>query len=456
MDTKEKNEAIEKAVAAEKPVELKGTNVEGVREGNEATLKITVPAKEVKASFEAAINRIATNAKIPGFRKGKAPRKIIEMRFGKAAVKEEAFDYCVNVAYQKMLDDMKLIPVSAPSVQDEKGTFEGFEEGKEFTMTVKVTLKPEVELGDYKELHVEKKVKRITKKEVDKALEELRNRGAKMVAADDDAVIEKGDFAIIDFAGTVDGEAFSGGEGKGYPLEVGSGSFIPGFEDQLIGLKKDDDTDVDVTFPEEYFVKELAGKQAIFKVHIQAVKRKELPELNDEFIAAHTQFKTLEEAQEEYKKMMKAAAERDAEVEYNNALIDLAVDNAIVDIPEVMVEDRITQMVEEIRLSLESRKMTLDAYLQYTGMDMMQLREAQREGAAKNVRTDLVLDAIAKAENIQVTMEDVDAELQALANQHGAKLEDVKKIIQSNNNMGLLLANILRRKAAHVVLSSAK
>ena len=431
-------------------------NVNVAREGNEAALKITISAAEVDKSFKQAVARIANQVKIPGFRPGKAPRNIIEMHYGKETVKEEAFNICINNAYQQALEAEKLMPVSDPAVQDEKAAFENFVEGKDTEIDVKVTLRPEPELGEYKGLHVDKKEAAVSDEDVDKALEELRNRGAKMVDADDQTVIEKGDFAIIDFAGTVDGEAFSGGEGKGYPLEVGSGSFIPGFEDQLIGLKKDDDTDVDVTFPETYFVPELAGKEAVFKVHIQAVKHKELPELNDEYIAKYTRYKTVAEAREDYKKHMQEAAERDAQTVYESALIDAAVANAKVEIPAVMVEDRITQMVEEMRLNLESRKMSLEQYMQYTGMDMGKLREAQREAAEKNVRADLVLDAIAKAEAIQVGMEDVDAELQKIADQNGARLEDVKTIIRKNNNMGLLLANILRHKAAHVVLDNAK
>lgn len=431
-------------------------NVTVTREGNEAALKITISAAEVDKSYKQAVARIANQVKIPGFRPGKAPRNIIEMHYGKGTVKEEAFNICINNAYQQALATEKLMPVSDPSVQDEKDAFESFTEGKDAEVLVKVILRPEPELGEYKGLHVDKKEASVTDEDVDKALEELRNRGAKMVDAGDAAVIEKGDFAIIDFAGTVDGEAFSGGEGKGYPLEVGSGSFIPGFEDQLIGLKKDDDTDVDVTFPETYFVPELAGKEAIFKVHIQAVKHKELPELSDEYVAKYTRYKTVAEAKEDYKKHMQEAAERDAQTEYESALINTAVANAKVEIPAVMVEDRITQMVEEMRLNLESRKMNLEQYMQYTGMDMAKLREAQREAAEKNVRADLVLDAIAKAEAIQVGMEDVDAELQKIADQNGARLEDVKTIIRKNNNMGLLLANILRHKAAHVVLDNAK
>ena len=323
-------------------------------------------------------------------------------------------------------------------------------------LTIKVTLKPEVKLGDYKELHVEKEAVEVTDEAVEEQVQGLRSRHAKMVEAEEGAVIEKGDFAIIDFAGTVDGEPFSGGEGKGYHLEVGSNSFIPGFEDQLVGLKKGDSTDVDVTFPEEYFVKELAGKQAIFKVNVQDVKRKELPELTDEYVAANSDCKTVEELRASYKERMQKAAENNAQIAYEKALIDLAVANAEFEVPEIMIEDRVTQMIDEMRMSLEARKLTLEQYMQYSGIDMKQLRERQHDAAVENVKTDLVLDAIAKAENIQVSMEDVDSELSAIASQHGATLEDVKKIIKSNGTMGLLLANILRRKAAHVIIDSAK
>lgn len=426
-------------------------NVTVERVGNDATLKITLPAEEVNKGFKKAVAKIAGQVNIPGFRKGKAPRNVIEMHYGKEAVKQEAFELVANQCYTQALEEQKLIPVSDPKVEESV-----FEENKDMELTIKVTLKPEVELGDYKELHVEKEAVEVTDEAVEEQVQGLRSRHAKMVEAEEGAVIEKGDFAIIDFAGTVDGEPFSGGEGKGYPLEVGSNSFIPGFEDQLVGLKKGDSTDVDVTFPEEYFVKELAGKQAIFKVNIQDVKRKELPELTDEYVAANSDCKTVEELRASYKERMQKAAENNAKIAYEKALIDLAVANAKFEVPEIMIEDRITQMVDEMRMSLEARKLTLEQYMQYSGIDMKQLRERQHDAAVENVKTDLVLDAIAKAENIQVSMEDVDSELSAIASQHGATLEDVKKIIKANGTMGLLLANILRRKAAHVIIDSAK
>ena len=426
-------------------------NVTVERVENEVTLKITAPAAEVNAGYKKAVKKIADQVNIPGFRKGKAPRAIIEMHYGKEAVKQEAFEIVANKAYSEALDQEKLIPVSDPKVEEST-----FEEGKDMELTIKVTLKPEPELGEYKGLHVEKKEVEVTDEQVDAQIKDMMSRDAKMVVAEEGAVIEKGDFAIIDFAGTVDGEPFSGGEGKGYPLEVGSNSFIPGFEDQLVGLSKGDSTDVEVTFPEDYFVKDLAGKEAIFEVNIQDVKRKELPELNDEYVASKTDFKTVEELRANYKERMKKAAEANAKAEYEHELIDLAVANAKFSVPEIMIEDKISQMVEEMKMSLESRKMSLDMYMQYTGLDMAKIRENQRPVAEENVKTDLVLDAIAKAEDIQVDMADVDAEIAAISAQHGASPEEVKKIIKGNGTMGLLLANILRRKAAHVVIDSAK
>lgn len=426
-------------------------NVTVERVENEATLKITAPAAEVNAGYKKAVQKIADQANIPGFRKGKAPRAIIEMHYGKEAVKQEAFEIVANKAYSEALNQEKLIPVSDPKVEEST-----FEEGKDMELTIKVTLKPEPELGEYKGLHVEKKEVEVTDEQVDDQIKDMMGRDAKMVVAEEGAVIEKGDFAIIDFAGTVDGEPFSGGEGKGYPLEVGSNSFIPGFEDQLVGLSKGDSTDVEVTFPEDYFVKDLAGKEAIFKVNIQDVKRKELPELNDEYVAYKTEFKTVEDLRANYKERMQKAAEANAKAEYEHELIDLAVANAKFSVPEIMIEDKISQMVEEMKMSLESRKMSLDMYMQYTGLDMAKIRENQRPVAEENVKTDLVLDAIAKAEDIQVDMADVDAEIAAISAQHGASPEEVKKIIKGNGTMGLLLANILRRKAAHVVIDSAK
>lgn len=420
------------------------------RQGNEAIIKLGLQVDEVNKGFNKAIAKINKQVSIPGFRKGKAPRNILENHVGKEAVKQEAFEILANECYTKALTDEKLIPVSDPKITESK-----FEENEDMELTLTVTLKPEPELGEYKGLSVEKKVVEITDKEVDEAIDDLRKRAAKMVVVKD-AIIEKGDFAIIDFAGTVDGKPFSGGEGKGYPLEVGSGSFIPGFEEQLVGLKAGDSTDVDVTFPESYFVKELANKEAIFKVHVQDVKRKELPELNDEFVSANSDSKTVEELKSTLKERLQKSGEQQSQVEYERALVMKAVENAVFEVPDIMVEDRVSRMVDELQMSLESRKMNMDMYMKYTGQDMTKIRENQKPTAIENVKTDLVLDAIAKAENLQISEEEVNAEMAAIASQHGASVEDVKKIIAGNRNMGLLLANVLRKKAAHIIIDSAK
>ena len=420
------------------------------RQGNEAIIKLGLQVDEVNKGFNKAIAKINKQVSIPGFRKGKAPRNILENHVGKEAVKQEAFEILANECYTKALTDEKLIPVSDPKITESK-----FEENEDMELTLTVTLKPEPELGEYKGLSVEKKVVEITDKEVDEAIDDLRKRAAKMVVVKD-AIIEKGDFAIIDFAGTVDGKPFSGGEGKGYPLEVGSGSFIPGFEEQLVGLKAGDSTDVDVTFPKSYFVKELANKEAIFKVHVQDVKRKELPELNDEFVSANSDSKTVEELKSTLKERLQKSGEQQSQVEYERALVMKAVENAVFEVPDIMVEDRVSRMVDELQMSLESRKMNMDMYMKYTGQDMTKIRENQKPTAVENVKTDLVLDAIAKAENLQISEEEVNAEMAAIASQHGASVEDVKKIIAGNRNMGLLLANVLRKKAAHIIIDSAK
>ena len=418
---------------------------------HKVTLHIEVPAKDASKQAAAACKNLASRVNIPGFRKGKAPRMVLESFLGKDAVKQEVFEAIANKAYSDALDQEGIVPVTEPElnvITDEKG--------KDVVFEATVTKKPEVKLGEYKGITVAKDKVDVTDEDVSKELVNLQKQHAKLVVAPEGTEIAKDDFAVIDFKGTVDGVAFEGGEGKSYPLQIGSGSFIPGFEDQLIGCKAGDEKDVKVTFPEDYFVKDLAGKEAIFKVNIQDVKRKELPELNDEYVASKTEFKTVEDLRANYKERMQKAAEANAKAEYEHELIDLAVANAKFSVPEIMIEDKISQMVEEMKMSLESRKMSLDMYMQYTGLDMAKIRENQRPVAEENVKTDLVLDAIAKAEDIQVDMADVDAEIAAISAQHGASPEEVKKIIKGNGTMGLLLANILRRKAAHVVIDSAK
>ena len=421
------------------------------RNGNEATLKITLPVEEVAKAFAKAADKINKQVTIPGFRKGKAPRRVLELHVGKDAIKDEAFEIAANKEYKAAMEEHKLVPVADPEIKDSK-----FEEGQPMDLTLSVTLRPEPELGQYKELDVKKEEKEITEADVDKAVEDLQKRASKMVEAPEGKKLEKGDMAIIDFAGTVDGKPFAGGEGKGYPLEVGSGSFIPGFEDQLVGLGKGESTDVNVTFPEDYFSKELAGKAAVFKVNVQDVKVKEVPEVTDELIAANSDSKTVAEFREKTLANLKKQEANRAQSEYERQLIETAVKNAKVDVPDVMVTQRANQMMDELAMNLESHKMSLPMYLQYLGKDVKTYRDEQKPVALENIKTDLVLDSIALKEGVKVKEEEIKAELEQLAAMHGATLKQVEKIVKENGSLALLVGNIARRKAARIIMDTAK
>ena len=417
---------------------------------HQVSLAIEVPGEEVAKSFQKAYQRLANKVNIPGFRKGKVPRKILEMRIGTDALKEEAFELLATPAYQQALEQENLDPVSRPDVK-----VDSLEDGQPFSFTITVTVKPEATLGDYKGLVVEKPVAQVTDAEVEESLNTLRDRQAQMVLIED-GVIEKGDFAVIDFAGTIDKVPFSGGEGKGYPLEVGSGSFIPGFEEQLIGVKTGESKVVEVSFPEDYHVKELAGKAAEFTVNVHEVKRKQLPELNDEFAKASGSFETLEALKADMKTKMLNAAETRAKNEYERLVVKAAVDNATVDLPDIMVDDRTASIVEDFSYNLESRGMKLDQYLEYTKKTLSELKASYKDIAAEQVKADLVMEAIAKAENLDVTELDIKAELYSLAEQYNTPVEDVRRTLVEQGNVEVLKTNLLRRKASKVVLNSVK
>ena len=317
-------------------------------------LTIEVPAADVAAGIKAAVKRIASQVNVPGFRKGKAPRNVIEMNYGKEAVLNEAYDFLVNQNYTAALQENKIVPVSQPEIEQVQ-----FEEGKDLIFKATVTKRPDVKLGDYKGLDAKKEEAKVTDEQIQDQLKNIAEQQAEMVVADKDAKVEQGDFAVIDFKGTVDGKAFDGGEGKSYPLQIGSGNFIPGFEDQLVGAKAGDDVTVKVTFPEDYFVADLAGKEAEFATHIHDIKRKQLPELNDEFAKANSSYETIEELKADLRKKMEEDAERRAVDAYNGELIKTAVENSEVDIPEVMVADRVEQMIQELAMNMEGRGLKL-------------------------------------------------------------------------------------------------
>lgn len=419
-------------------------------EKNKVVLEMEVPQEEVAKALDKAYHKLAAKVNIPGFRKGKAPRKVIEMRLGKEALLDEAFDIIAPSVYSKALDEQKLEPVARPQIE-----VVTLAEDQPLVFKATVITKPEVKLGQYKGLKIEKKVDPVTEEKVAEELENLRNRHAKMVVAED-AAIENGDFAIIDFEGFVEGKAFEGGIGKSYPLQIGSGTFIPGFEEQLIGAKAGEEREVKVTFPESYHVADLAGKDAVFKVKVNDVKRKELPNLDDDFAKDVSEFETVEELKNDIKNKLEKAAEDKAERDLRNEAIKQVVENAEIDVPDVMVEGRIDNMINDLAINLENRGMKLDQYLAYANMNIDGLRENYREAALMNVKTDLVLEEIVKAEKIEATPEDLKAEVDGMAQAYGASAEEIEKIIRKQEYMGALVQSVLRKKAAQLIIDSVE
>lgn len=419
-------------------------------DNHKAVLEVEVPQEEVGKAVNRAYQKLAAKVNIPGFRKGKTPRKILEMRIGKEAILEEAFDFIVPNAYGKALEEQKLEVVSRPEID-----VVTLKEDEPCVFKATVVVKPEVTLGQYKALKIAEVKAEVKDEEVEKQLDDMRSRQAKMIVVPD-AVLAKGDFAIIDFEGFVDGEPFKGGDGQGYPLEVGSGSFIPGFEDQLIGAKSGEDRTVKVTFPDDYFVKELASKEAEFKVAIQDIKRKELPELDDEFAKEVSDFATLEELKTDLKNKLEEAAKEKAEREFKNNVVKTAVDNAQMDIPDIMVDDRVNIMIQDLAINLENRGMQLDKYLEYVHTDMNDLKKNYRDSALANVKVDLLLEAIAKEEKLEVAAEDLDAETSAMAETYQTTVEEVRKIITEQGNIGALGRTVLRKKALGLIMDTVE
>ena len=418
-------------------------------ENQQVTLTIEVEVAEVNKAVDQACKRLANRVSIPGFRKGKAPRMIVERHVGKDAVLQEAFDIVAPKALSKAFDEQKIDPVTRPSVD-----IETLEEGKDLVFKATVTPRPEVKLGDYKGLNVPKNEVSITDEDVEKQLKTFQDRQGKLVDAPEGAEVKDGDFTTLDFKGFVDGEAFDGGEGKDYPLQIGSNSFIPGFEDQLVGAKIGEERDVNVKFPEEYHAKELAGKDATFKCTIRSIKTKELPAIDDELAKKVSKFETLDELKADIRKNLEENAERTAENDQKSAAIEMATNNITVDIPAVMIDNRVTAMIQEMAMRLEQQGMKLEQYLQYAGTDIAKLREQYRETAEKNVKTDLMLEEVAKAEDIKVEAKDLDEEVAAMAAAYGATPQQVQKIIKEQGRIGDLAASVLRKKTAQFIIDN--
>ncbi|MBP5200832.1 MAG: trigger factor [Schwartzia sp.] len=418
-------------------------------ENQQVILTIEAPAEDWGKAIADAAKRIAKEVNIPGFRRGKAPRHIVEQRIGKEALIDEAYEKFGPIVFDEAMAEEKLELASYPNFERVQA-----EEGKPFILKATITPKPELKLGEYKGLKVEKKVEPVTDETVMQHIDKMRDRKAQMVDAPEGAEAKTGDLTTIDFKGFVDGEAFEGGEGTDYPLRLGSGSFIPGFEDQLVGMKVGEERDVKVIFPEDYHSKNLSGKEAVFKCKLNKLKNKILPELDDEFVQQASVFKTVDELKKDVREKMEKAAEAKAENDRRVAAIDKAAENAEVDIPEVMIEDRIDQMLREFAMRLEQQGMKFEQYLQYSGGDLTKLRAQYRETAEKNVRTDLMLEAVAKAENIQVTGEDIKTEIAMMAQMYNATPAQVQKIVRQQGRLNDLAVTVMRRKTAKFIVDN--
>ena len=420
-------------------------------ENYERELTIEFDADELAKSKKDAAKRLADRVSIPGFRKGKVPVQILEQHIGKDALRQDAEDILINKGANEAIKMFNFVPVTemTPKVIS-------CEDGKGLVYTLTFTPYPEIKLGEYKNLDVEKVVEPVTDEDVDHQLEHMRGHHAVMTDAAADDKVADGDFITLDFSGTVDGEKFDGGTAVDYPLTIGTHTFIDNFEEQLIGLKVGEEKDVKVTFPENYHVKNLADKPAVFHCKINSIKHRELPELNDDFAKKASKFETLDEFKADLRKNLEEQAERRAEQIQEEKIIDKAVENMTVDVPPVMIESRITQMIQELVAQLQSTGSDIDKYLASAGIDMDKLREDYREAAQKNLLTDMLLEEVAKVEDIKVSKPELDFEVQMMAMMYRTSPKQIEKILKENRQMGNVAAQVLRRKAMQFIFANRK
>ena len=396
-------------------------------EHNMAKLTIEVSAEDVEKALQQAYLKERKRISLPGFRKGKVPRQVIEKMYGSEVFYDEAANHMISEAYGKAYDECELEIASQPKVEIVQ-----LEKGKPFIFTAEVAVKPEVTLGEYKGLKVDKVSAEVTDEEVDAEIEKERERNARTVDVTDRAVQDK-DQITLDFEGFVDGTAFEGGKGEDYPLTIGSGAFIPGFEDQLIGAEIGKETEVKVTFPEEYQAKELAGKEAVFKCTVKTIKVKELPELDDEFASdVSEEGETMEEYKAEVRGKLKERKEREAKEKKENQVVEQAVANAEIDLPEPMVDLQARQMADDFARRIMQQGMTLEQYFQFTGLSEEKMMEELKPQAEKRIRTRLVLEAIVAAENIEVSDERLEEELKKMAEAYQMEVDKLKEFMGEN------------------------
>ena len=391
-------------------------------EKNMAKLTVTVDAKEFDQALVNSYNKNKNRFSIPGFRKGKVPMAMVEKMYGEQVLYDDALNEILDKTYPDAVKESGLDVVSRPEIGiDEIG------KGKDLVYTATVAVKPEVTLGEYKGVTVEKADVTVTEDEVQDRLNKELDKNSRLV--DVEREIKKDDIATIDFVGSVDGKEFAGGKGEDYPLTIGSGTFIPGFEDQLIGHKVGENVDVNVTFPEEYGAKDLAGKEALFKVSIKAVKEKQVPAADDEFASEVSEFDTLDEYKKDLEKTIRAEKEERATTTNENNVVDKVVANASMEIPEPMIDAQLDNMYYDYSMRLQQQGIPIDQYMQITGLTEAKLKEQMKPQAEKNIRTSLVLEAIQKKENISVSDERVDEEFKKIADQYKMKYEDLMKTV---------------------------
>lgn len=402
-------------------------------EHNMAKLTIEVSAEELEKALQGAYNKQKKNISIPGFRKGKVPRQMIEKMYGPEVFYDDAANQLIPEAYGKVYDEEDLEIVSQPKIDIVQ-----IEKGKPFIFTAEVALKPEVTLGEYKGLKVEKISNRVTQKEIDAKLAEEQEKNARTVSVTDRPVQDK-DEVVLDFEGFVDGVAFEGGKGQNYPLTIGSGSFIPGFEDQLIGANLEEEKEVRVTFPEEYHAKDLAGKDAVFKCTVHEIKVKELPELDDEFASDVSEFETLDAFKADIKAKIKEQKIAEGKRKQEDKAVEEAVANAQMDIPDAMIDTEVRQMANDFAQRLQQQGLTMDQYFQFTGMTAEKMTEELKPQALKRIQTRLVLEAIVKAENIEISDEKIDEEIQKMAESYKMEAEKLKEFMGENEKKQMKL-----------------
>jgi len=395
-------------------------------EKNMAKLTIEVAAEELEKAIEKVYQKSKGQINIPGFRKGKAPRKMIEQMYGKGVFYEDAANEILPDAYEKALEECTEEIVSAPKIEVVQ-----LEAGKPFIFTAEVALKPEVTLGQYKGVEVAKADMEVTEEEIDADIAKERENSARTITVEDRPV-KDGDETVIDFEGFVDGVAFEGGKGEDYPLTIGSGAFIPGFEEALIGAEIGVETDVNVTFPEDYQAADLAGKAAVFKCTVKEIKEKELPELDDEFASEVSEFETFAEYKEDVKAKIAARKEEAAKSAKEDAVVEAVIANAQMDIPEAMIETQQRQMVDDFAQRIQSQGLTMEQYMQFTGMDAATLMAQTRPQAEKRIQSRLVLEAVVAAEGIEASEEDLNEEIQKMADAYKMEAEKIVELLGEN------------------------